>query len=184
MPVTVGTYQQVALEDPEGHWELIGGHLRQKPGMTAIHDYTGDSLGRTIADQLDKNVLNVRINNARLRVGTGSFRIPDVTVLPMATIRRRLKAASPELDVYAEPVLFVAEVWSPSTGGYDFEVKLAQYRERGDAEIWFVQPYDRAVTIWRRQPDGSYVESYHAGGTLAVGSLPGVSIDLGRLFDW
>jgi hypothetical protein len=38
MPVTENTYEQVALEDPEGQWELVCGRLRTQPGMTQDHN--------------------------------------------------------------------------------------------------------------------------------------------------
>jgi hypothetical protein len=34
MAVSQQTYERVALEDPDGRWELHGGRLREKPGMT------------------------------------------------------------------------------------------------------------------------------------------------------
>ena len=38
MPVTAATYERLALEDPEGQWELHRGRLREKPGMTFAHN--------------------------------------------------------------------------------------------------------------------------------------------------
>ena len=66
---------------------------------------------------------------------------------------------------------------------YDVERKLPEYRARGDLEIWRIHPYDRTLTAWRRQPDGSYLESVYRGGIVPVGSVPGVTIDLDALFD-
>ena len=77
----------------------------------------------------------------------------------------------------------MVEVWSPSTGHYDFATKLQGYRERGDAEIWFIHPYERTLTAWRRQPDGSYAEETYRGGPVPVVSLPGVVIDFDALLD-
>ena len=51
--------------------------------------------------------------------------------------------------------------------------KLQGYRERGDAEIWVIHPYERTLTIWRRQPDGRYAEEIYRGGVGPVASLPG-----------
>jgi Uma2 family endonuclease len=77
----------------------------------------------------------------------------------------------------------VVEVWSPTTGNYDLETKLGEYQRRGDREIWLIHPYDRTLTTWRRQPDGSYAESHHDhGGTVQPTALPGVTIDLDALF--
>ena len=75
----------------------------------------------------------------------------------------------------------VVEVWSRTTGHYDFATKLRAYRERGDREIWFIHPYDRTLTAWRRLPDGGYAEEIHRSGIVPVASLPGVTIDFDAL---
>jgi len=84
--------------------------------------------------------------------------------------------------VLDEPLPLVVEVWSPSTGGYDARTKLPEYQRRGNAEIWFIHPYDRTLTAWQRQPDGSYRESLRRGGIVEPIALPGVRIDLDALF--
>ena len=86
------------------------------------------------------------------------------------------------LEVYAEPLPLVVEVWSPSTGDYDIDAKLSEYRRRGDHEIWRLHPFDRVQTVWRRRPDGGYDEAAFRGGIVAVESLRGVEIDLDALF--
>jgi len=68
-------------------------------------------------------------------------------------------------------------------GGYDVDAKLAVYQQRGDLEIWRIHPYERTLTSWRRQPDGSYEESIHRGGTISPVALTGVAIDLDALLD-
>jgi Uma2 family endonuclease len=96
---------------------------------------------------------------------------------------RRLYRRGPgEIESYPEPLPFVSEVWSPSTGGYDQSVKLREYKERGDAEIWLIHPYDRTVTAWRKQPDGSYAEAVYTSGVIQPVALPGVSIEFDALF--
>ena len=77
----------------------------------------------------------------------------------------------------------VVEVWSPSTGTFDVDTKLPEYQRRGDLEIWRIHPYDRILTAWRRQADGSYTESIYREGTIQPVALPGVVIDLDTLFD-
>ena len=89
-----------------------------------------------------------------------------------------------DLGAYAEPLPFVAEVWSPTTGNYDIAAKLPSYRARGDLEIWFVHPCEDTLTAWRRQPDGGYTETLSTGGIVSVASLPGVAIDLDDLLAW
>ena len=77
----------------------------------------------------------------------------------------------------------VAEVWSEPVGDYDVEEKLREYQRRGDLEIWRIHPHERTLTAWRRQPDGTYLETLHRGGAVQPAALPGVAIELERLFD-
>ena len=87
------------------------------------------------------------------------------------------------LEVYDQPLPLVVEVWSRSTGDYDVEEKLAVYQQRGDLEIWRIHPYERTLTAWRRQPDGSFEQSVHHDGIISPAALPSVEIDLAALFD-
>jgi Uma2 family endonuclease len=169
-------YAVLALENPERRWELYGGRLREKPSMTARHNRNQRRLDRQLNLQLDDREFEVSANSARLRAPNGAVFIPDVAVVPTGLVDRIDR--SPELETYDEPVPFVAEVWSPSTGDYDVNTKFEEYRARGDQEIWRIHPYERTVTAWRRQADGSYEESFHTGGSLALWALPGVTIDL------
>jgi Uma2 family endonuclease len=84
-------------------------------------------------------------------------------------------------NAYTEALPLVVEIWSPSTGDYDIAAKLPLYRQRGDQEIWFLHPYERTLTAWRRQPDGSYAEDFYPGGIVPVAALPGLTIDLDAL---
>jgi Uma2 family endonuclease len=102
-------------------------------------------------------------------------------VIPSA-MEQRQRGGPGHLEVYAEPLPLVVEVWSPSTGDYDVDGKLPEYQQRGDLEIWRIHPYERTLTRWVRRPDGSYSESVQRGGTVAPAALPGVTIDLDALF--
>jgi Uma2 family endonuclease len=177
MPITFETYQRVALEDPEGKWELECGRLREKPPMTMEHSLISRRLQGMLTEQL--GWADWSIGETRLRISSGTFYIPDVTVLPMRLVRTLERG---QFEVYADPVPFVVEVWSPSTGEYDVDKKFPEYRLRGDLEIWRLHPYERTLTTWRRQADGTYREKLLRGGTVNLVALPGVSINLDELF--
>jgi Uma2 family endonuclease len=181
MVISAKTYEQVALEDGDAIWELECGRLREKPGMTTHHNRAVSLLHVGLAMQLDPQAFVVRSNSARLRIASGSFYVPDVCVIPSSLEARSLQHPQ-RLEVYEEPMPLVVEVWSPSTGDYDVEVKLATYQERGDAEIWRLHPYERTLTAWRRQADGTYAESLYREGVIEPVELPGVRIDLAALF--
>ena len=181
MPVSEATYKQVALEDPSGQWELVCGRLRQKPPMTTEHDGDGRRLAYQLSRQIEIREYSVGQNTGKVRTSTGSFYIPDVTVIPWE-YERLLREQPGTFEVYEAPLPLVVEIWSPSTGAYDIDAKVPQYQQRGDEEIWRLHPYERTLRSWRRQPDGSYLESLHRGGVVRVEALPGVTIDLDALF--
>jgi Uma2 family endonuclease len=182
MPISEATYERVALEDPEGQWELACGRLRSKPAMTTEHNAVMRELDGQLRDQLDRAVYTVSVNTARLRISTGSYYVPDLCVLPRAFVRR-LRQTPGTFEVYDDPMPLVVEVWSPSTGDYDVEEKLREYQRRGDLEIWRLHPYERTLTAWRRQPNAGYEQTLRRGGAVQPAALPGVTIELERLFD-
>jgi Uma2 family endonuclease len=180
MPVCAETYERVALEDPEGQWELHDGRLVQKPPMTFEHNEIAWVLGVQIQLQLGFREWVVRANMARVQRSEANYFIPDVMVIPRDRTAA-LRGRSDVLETYRDPLPLVVEVWSLSTGGYDINVKLAEYQRRGDLEIWRIHPYEKTLTIWRRQPDGSYTEEVVTGGRVQPVALPGVAIDLEEL---
>lgn len=178
--VSESEYREFALGDKHGSWELVDGLLREKPAMTYGHGRVIYNLTVLIANQLDPNDYAMRIDHARLRVSSGTYYVPDLAVIPAALEQRNL-AAPLELDAYGEPLPLVIEIWSPSTGDYDIFRKLPGYQQRGDLEIWYIQPYERTLTAWSRQPDGTYRESIHRGGIVQAESMPSVNVDLDSL---
>lgn len=182
MPVSEKTYKMVALEDPEGHWELHYGVLRQKPAVSFEHSHLITELFFSLRQQLDQREFAVRPDLGRVRRSSQSYYIPDVYVVPAALVREGRSRRPRALEVYVDPLPLVVEVWSPSTGEYDVESKLPKYQQRGDREIWRIHPYKRTLTAWRRQPDGSYTETLYTGGIVRPVALPGVGIDLDALF--
>jgi Uma2 family endonuclease len=139
-------------------------------------------LGSSITRQVDPRQFLVITNDGRLRRTPRNYLIPDVSVVSLELLRR-LRQAQPEgLGVFDEPLLFVAEVWSRSTGRYDANVKIPTYQLRGDQEIWRLHPFERTVTAWRRRPDGTYDELRFTSGKIQLHALPSVVVDLDALF--
>jgi Uma2 family endonuclease len=182
MPVGEETYERVALEDPEGRWELHCGRLQRKPDMSFEHSHIARLLGYRLQSQLSFDLYEVAVDHSRLRRAEASFFIPDVMVIPAELVADGRRTGAQRLEVYSQPLPLVVEVWSPSTGTYDVNVKLEEYQRRGDLEIWRIHPYEKTLTAWRRQPDGSYVETIHRGGVVHLRALPEVRVDLDELF--
>ncbi len=172
-------YEAFVRSGVEGLWELHDGVLVEKPGMSWKHSAIASLLGVSLQNQLDLDAYRVFFES-RVRRPTATIFLPDVMVVPTAfgeTIRDL-----PVLAIFSDPLPLVVEVWSPSTGEYDVDTKIPVYQQRGDVEIWRIHPYERTLTRWVRQPDGAYAESTHHGGVVALAALPGVTIDLDRLF--
>ena len=172
-------YQQFVSAQPDGQWELHDGRLVEKPVVTFRHGQIPMLLGHFLLSQLDRDAFQV-VSELRVRRSPATVFMPDVMVVPAAyseDIRDQ-----PVLAIFSDPLPLVVEVWSPSTGDYDVDAKLPVYQQRGDLEIWRIHPYERTLTVWQRQPEGSYVETIHDGGIVTPVALSGVEINLDELF--
>lgn len=180
MPVSEQRYVQLALEDPEGKWELIDGCPRKKPAMTWEHNHVARELTFMLNLQLDRTQYEVVHDSGRVRRSERNYFVPDVYVVPMEVVRRAFPRPG-MLEAYNDPLPLVVEVWSPSTGDYDVTEKLEEYQRRGDQEIWLLHPYEHTLTVWRLQPDRTYGETVIGGGAVRPIALPNVTIDLDAL---
>src|SRR5205085_277274 len=130
-------------EDGDGHWELVCGSLRKKPGMTLPDNDAIDGLRIELGRQLDRGRYRVRSRDASLRISALNAFQPDLFVLPQALRLKKQAERCSGLETYDDPMPLVMEAWSPSTRGYDVMTKLPDYQRRGDAEIWLIHPYER-----------------------------------------
>lgn len=108
-----------------------------------------------LTNQLDRNRFRVRINSARVnRIDVTCF-ILDV-LIESADLPNQNRDVANVLEIFQDPVPFVAEIWR-------------------------IHPYDRTVSIWRRQPNDEYGFRLLTGGRIQVAAIPGVWIDLDSL---
>ena len=173
-------YQRFVLSGVQGSWELHDGRLVEKPRVTFRHGQIPMLLGHFLLSQLDRDVYEV-VSELRVRRPGATVFMPDLLVVPTAysaEIRDR-----PVLAIFSDPLPLVVEVWSPSTGDYDVDAKVPIYQQRGDLEIWRIHPYERTLTTWIRQADGSYLETTYREGIIHPVALAGVIIDLDELFE-
>jgi len=177
----IDAYERLALAEPDRRWELHDGVLREKPAVTFGHSILASRLNRDLVLQLDPALHWTSLDFSRVRRPGATYFTPDLMVIPVE-LSDAFRDRWEDLAVYDEPLPLIVEVWSPSTGDYDLGKKIPVYQARGDEEIWRIHPGERIVTVWRRQPDGSYLESTHHGGRVEIASLPGVTIDLDVLF--
>jgi Uma2 family endonuclease len=181
MRVSERTYEEIVLANPGRKLELHRGRVREKPAMTMGHNRVMWRLIGQLTLQLDYDRYDLRGDSGRVRRGDETYYIPDVYVI-LIPRNRPLSEKDNVWEIAEEPLPFVAEVWSPSTGDYDVEEKIPEYKRRGDLEIWRLHPTERTLTAWRRQSDGGYAETVHRGGKVELAALPGVVVDLDELF--
>jgi Uma2 family endonuclease len=179
--ITEEAYQRLVFSDPDHQWELHDGQLREKPGMTWEHLDFVMHLGILLGNQLDRRQFRI-FAEGRVRRPAATIFMPDLMVVP-TSFGQAWRGRPGTLAIFSEPLPLVVEVWSASTGDYDVAAKLPVYQQRGDREIWLIHPYDRTLTAWRRQPDGTYEESVYREGVITPVALPGVTIPLADLFD-
>lgn len=180
--MTEAEFRQFSLGDNTGQWELHRGELVEKSGMSVAHGGVMMRMTELLLPQLDRRVYRLRINHARARCSADTYYIPDLAVVPTEAVLTLMERPE-SLDAYPEPLPLVIEIWSPTTGRYDVMAKLPDYQARGDREIWYVHPYMRTLTVWRKQADGGYAETLYTEGIVRPASLPGVAIDLAELFE-
>ena len=178
--ISEAEYQRFVLSGAGKGWELHEGRLVEKPGMTWEHMDIASRLSYLLPSQLDRAQYRVFIES-RVRRPAATIFLPDVMVVPTA-YGAPFRGRPDVLAIFSDPLPLIVEVWSPSTGDYDVDAKLPVYQQRGDLEIWRIHPYERTLTSWQRQPDGSYQETIHRGGIVTPVALPGVAIDLETLF--
>lgn len=141
MPL-VEIYMELALQDP-GSLEFapcVG--IRRKPPMGRGHASANSALAIEIGVQLRGLPFQVVTKAPALQLVDGEhYFMPDACVVPHEL--RGLRNIRPAgLWTIAEALPLVVEVWSPSTGHYDTGAKFAEYRARGDEEIWRIHPYE------------------------------------------
>jgi len=179
--ISEAEYQRFVLSGAGKGWELHDGRLVEKPGMSWEHGDIVMELAYLLRHQLDRTEYRVFVES-RVRRPTATIFLPDVMVVP-TSYGQPFRGRPGTLAIFSDPVPLIVEVWSSSTGDYDVDAKLPVYQQRGDLEIWRIQPYERTLTAWRRQPDGSYEETIHRNGIVTPVALPGVEIDLEALLD-
>lgn len=178
--ISEAEYEHIVATQPDHQWELVDGHLQEKPGMTWEHSDLVTWLAHLLLRQLDPDRFRV-FAEGRVRRPTATIFMPDVMVVP-TEYGDEFRDRPGKLAIFSRPLPLVVEIWSRSTGDYDVESKFPEYQHRGDLEIWRIHPYERTLTSWTRQSDGSYIQAVHRDGTVSPIALPNVTIALTELF--
>ena len=159
----------------EGRLELIEGEIIAMAPIGSRH--------AAIVKQL--NTLFVRAAGARFIVS-----VQDPIILgEHSEPEPDLALIQPRDDFYAlalpraDEVLLIVEV-ADTTLRYDREIKIPLYARHGIPEVWLIDVDGRTLTVFETPADGRYRNERRVrpSGALAPKALPGVEVDLSRLF--
>jgi Uma2 family endonuclease len=179
------TYGDYLTWPEEERWELIDGQpYDMTPAPSTFHQSISMEfsiqIGRFLADR-----------GCRIFAAPFEVRLPEADEADEEIIT----VVQPDLAVICNPDRldkrgcrgapdWIIEIISPSTAARDQISKVALYERHGIKEYWLVHPEDKLVTIRRLNEAGKYgIPSIHeAKGSLPVGIMPELSIDLDLVF--
>ncbi len=187
------------LEYFRDNYEIIGGKKFMAPAPSAGHNATLFNFGRIIMNYMEDNNIegNVFTDNVDLYLPDGSVFQPDLTVI---------KSENSEIidwigAIHGVPDM-VAEVLSKSTKQRDLTVKKDTYEAVGVKEYWIIDPYMRCIDVYilkdgkfsfegeyqhyTRRESEQLNESDKANikYEVPVSIVPGLSVNLNRIFRW
>lgn len=179
------TYADI-LTWPEGErWELIDGvAYDMTPAPSRRHQKILHKFDLQFGNYLEGTPCEVYFAPFDVRLPK-----PGETAMTASTV------VQPDLLVVCAPEKYdehgcvgsptlVLEILSPATAKKDLREKLNVYQQAGVPEYWIVYPSDKMVHVYTRDERGRYGTPavYVNGEQAPVGVLPGLAIDLGRVF--
>jgi Uma2 family endonuclease len=166
---------EVGLLAPDARVELIEGEIIDMPPIGIDHAGVVSLLTHLFVRAVD--VRAVVQPQAGVRLDRRSEPQPDLAILSPREDFYRRKHPAPE------DVLLLIEV-SDSTLRYDLDVKAPLYARHGIPELWVVDLPHGEMHVFRAAQGGQYIEHriVREPCVMGVTGLPGVEIDLSRLF--
>lgn len=119
------------LPEDGTRYELVDGVLIMSPAPTNVHEIVTDNLA-DLLKAADRRPRQYRVfQGIGLRPDSSNAFIPDVTVVSIDEIADRYQEVPPALAV---------EVASPSTAGFDRNIKKDRYERFGIPHYWIIDP--------------------------------------------
>lgn len=164
----------------EGRWEVVDGRAILVPPPEMEHQKICDRLNRLFSVKLEPfgacvvSALSVFIPRPPKSYGEIQSRVPDVIVSRREPQRYFETGQPPEL---------VIEVLSTPRGNVERSEKLDDYARAGISEYWIVNPFKRAVEVYRVDDSGEYAApDIVSEGLLRPRAFPGVEIDIREIW--
>jgi len=179
------TYEDLLTWPEEERWELIDGvPYDMTPAPSLRHQDILGRLYRQFGDFLDGAPCRVILApfDVRLPKASESWLTTTTVVQPDLTViceREKLDDHG-----YVGAPTLVVEILSSYTSPKDLRVKLQLYERVGVKEYWVVYPGEKVIQIYTLNEHGRYDAPAIAvvDDQLPVGVLPGLVIDLARVF--
>ena len=167
------------MPDDGYKYELVAGRLRKMTPAGSIHGVVGMRLAVAISVHVDQHQLGVVFaadTGFKLASSPDTVRAPDVSFvsrgrIPTGGIPTAYWPGAPDLAV---------EVLSPTDVRSEIDEKIDEYLRSGVRLVWFVNPFERRVTVHRSGKRPLVHEEHDSvdGGDV----LPGFNYPLARLF--
>jgi Uma2 family endonuclease len=175
--ITVENYHRMAevgVFARDERVELINGEIIDMPPIGSRHAGTAAQLAELLTAAVGHRAM-VR-TQWPVRLNDDTEVQPDISVVRVRDDYYR--AGHPS----ASDVLLLVEV-SDSTLRYDREVKVSLYARCGIPEVWIVDLQGERIHFHRTPAEGRYttLSSVESPGVTAIGSLPGICVDLSKL---
>jgi len=164
-------------EVSEGREEVVNGQIRYMPPCTAPHALVVESIQVELRSQLDRKLFRILTGSFGLviRKEPVTCREPDLAVFEQATmvIEDGYFHSAPQL---------VVEVISPSENRKRKDEKIRDYESIGVPECWLFGPDSRTVEVLLLENGQLRRSAILAEGILKPRSLPGVEIDISKIW--
>jgi Uma2 family endonuclease len=152
--------------------EYYRGEIFSREGATREHNLVAGNVLCTLANQLAKLPCEVYPSDMRVRLLTGLYTYPDVSVACGEP-----KFLDAEVDTLLNPNVIV-EVLSESTAAYDRGEKSRQYRNIESLSHYVLVESEKAqIEVYTRQPNQQWLLS-EASGVAATIDLPAINCRL------
>ena len=176
--LTIEDYKVLPETGP--HYQLINGTLHMSPAPTRFHQHVSLNLTNIVYNWINSSGSGF-IYNAPFDVYLDEFNVfqPDLVYVSPKNLHILTDAG-----VEGAPDLIV-EILSPSTRKIDLGPKKKIFAKYGVKEFWAVDPNSRQVQKFELEKSvDSPSDSYDENDTLESAILPGLKIDLNKIFDY
>jgi len=165
----------------EGRWEVVEGRAILVPPPLFPHQKISARLNRLLDERIEKigygsavPAVTVFIPRPARSYGEIQSRIPDLVVS---------RREPPDYFEAGEPPDLVIEILSTPRGNVERTEKLDDYALAGIGEYWIVDPFQRAVEVYRLV-SGAYGDpEIVSHGALSPSAFLGLEVDVEQIWE-